>query len=165
MGSCIRPAASITSSSWLGAVSFAAHLGGRELWLVPPSFESMMIMGDAFGMAGIELPLVEIGISLSVVILGIAVAVGYRIPTAAAMAMVGFLPSAMVTRTAQRRRRRRRDGPAEAPAFEDADFIVVVGCPGTRLVPYSLRGPAASFRARIEWSLLSAACEATSGHK
>src|SRR5580704_18011312 len=69
---------------------FAAHLGGRALWLVPLSFVSMMVVGGACGMAGVELPFVEVGIGMSVVILGLAVAIGYRIPTAAAMAMVGL---------------------------------------------------------------------------
>jgi urease accessory protein len=69
---------------------FAAHLGGRVLWLVPLSFVSMMTVGGAFGMAGVDLPFVEIGIGLSVVVLGLAVACGFHIPTAAAMALVGL---------------------------------------------------------------------------
>ena len=69
---------------------FAAHLGGRALWLVPLSFVSMMVLGGALAMAGINLPLVEIGIGLSVVVLGIAVAFGFHIPAAAAMVLVGF---------------------------------------------------------------------------
>jgi urease accessory protein len=69
---------------------FAAHLGDRALWLVPLSFVSMMTVGGAFGMAGVDLPFVEIGIGLSVVVLGLAVAWGFHIPTAAAMALVGF---------------------------------------------------------------------------
>jgi urease accessory protein len=70
---------------------FAAHLGGRALWLVPASFVSMMIVGGIIGMTGVGLPFVEVGIGLSVVILGLAVAIGYRLPVAAAMAMVGLL--------------------------------------------------------------------------
>ena len=69
---------------------FAAHLRGRALWLVPLSFVSMMIVGGAFGMTGVNLPFVEIGIGLSVVVLGVAVAFGSHIPTAAAMALVAF---------------------------------------------------------------------------
>ena len=64
--------------------------GGRALWLVPLSFVSMMVVGSAFGIAGVNLPFVEIGIGLSVVVLGFAVAFGFHIPTAAAMALVGF---------------------------------------------------------------------------
>jgi urease accessory protein len=69
---------------------FAAQLGGRALWLIPLSFVSVVAFGGACGMAGIGLPFVEIGIGLSVIILGLAVAFGFRIPTAAAMALVGL---------------------------------------------------------------------------
>ena len=69
---------------------FAAHLGGRALWLVPLSFIAMMVLGAAFGMAGVGLPFVEIGIGLSVVVLGLAVAFRCHLPTAAAMALVGL---------------------------------------------------------------------------
>ena len=69
---------------------FAAQLGGRALLLVPLSFVSMMIVGAAVGAAGIELPLAEVAIGLSVVALGIAVALGLDIATVAAVAIVGF---------------------------------------------------------------------------
>jgi len=69
---------------------FAAHLGGRALWLVPLAFVAMMAVGGAFGMAGANLPFVEIGLGLSVVVLGVAVATGFHLPTAGAMALVGF---------------------------------------------------------------------------
>ena len=68
---------------------FAAHLGGRALWAVPLSFVTMMAAGGAAGMGGIELPFVEIGIGLSVVVLGAAVAFRLHLPTLAAMALVG----------------------------------------------------------------------------
>lgn len=68
----------------------AARLGERALWLVPISFVAMMIVGGALGMAGIELPFVEIGIGLSVVVLGLVVAFRFALPVAAAMALVGF---------------------------------------------------------------------------
>ena len=69
---------------------FAAHLGGRALYLVPLSFVGMMVVGGALGMAGLHLPYVEVGIGLSVVVLGIAVAFGLNMPTAVAMVLVGF---------------------------------------------------------------------------
>jgi urease accessory protein len=68
---------------------FAAQLGGRALWLVPASFVAMLIVGGALGMAGTGLPLVEIAIGVSVVVLGLCVAGGYRMPVAAAMAVAG----------------------------------------------------------------------------
>ncbi|KAB7742076.1 urease accessory protein [Parvibaculum sedimenti] len=69
---------------------FAAHLGGRALWLVPLSFASMMIVGGALGMTGFHIPFVEFGIGLSIVVLGAAIAFSLDTPTSAAMAVVGF---------------------------------------------------------------------------
>jgi urease accessory protein len=68
---------------------YAAQLGGRALWVVPTSFVALMIVGGALGMGGLGLPFVEIGIALSVVALGGAVALGIDMPTAAAAALVG----------------------------------------------------------------------------
>jgi len=70
---------------------FAALLGGRAIWLVPLAFVTMMGAGGAAGVAGINPPLTEIGIGLSVVALGAAVAFSVRMPVAAAMAFVGFI--------------------------------------------------------------------------
>src|SRR5690242_5815643 len=53
---------------------FAAHLGGRALWLVPAAFVGMMAVGGALGMGGIDVPYVEVEIAMSVVVLGLAVA-------------------------------------------------------------------------------------------
>jgi urease accessory protein len=50
----------------------------------------MMVVGGALGMAGVELPFVELGIALSVIVLGAAVAMGLHLPTAAAMALIGL---------------------------------------------------------------------------
>jgi urease accessory protein len=68
---------------------FAAHLGGRALYLVPLSFVTMMSVGGVLAMMGMPLPFVEVGIGLSVVVFGIAVAAGLNLPVAAAMALVG----------------------------------------------------------------------------
>lgn len=69
---------------------FAAHLGGRALWLVPATFVAVMALGGALGMTGAGLPFVETVIALSVVVLGLAVALRIGVPTPAAMALVGF---------------------------------------------------------------------------
>jgi urease accessory protein len=68
----------------------AAQLGGRALYLVPAAFVSVMAIGGAVGFAGIPIPFIELGIGLSIVVLGTAVAIGLRIMIAAAMALVGF---------------------------------------------------------------------------
>lgn len=68
----------------------AAQLGGRALWLVPLTFVSAMAVAGVLGIAGVGLPHVEIGIGMSVVVLGLAVAFQLNIPTLAAMGLVGF---------------------------------------------------------------------------
>lgn len=69
---------------------YAALLGGRALWLVPASFVGVMAIGGALGMAGINVPFAEVGIALSVIVLGLAVAFRIGLPTLGAMALVGF---------------------------------------------------------------------------
>ena len=68
---------------------YAAMLGGRALWLVPAAFLGAMALGGALGMAGYGLPYTEIGIAVSVIVLGLAIAFRIGLPTLAAMALVG----------------------------------------------------------------------------
>jgi urease accessory protein len=65
-------------------------LKGRSLWLVPAAFVGMMVAGGALGMAGVPLPLVEVGIAVSVAALGAMVAFGRRTPAVAAVAAAGL---------------------------------------------------------------------------
>src|SRR5262245_1830735 len=69
---------------------FAANLGGRALWAVPLTFVSVMAAGGALGIAGIGIPFVEAGIAISVIVLGAAVALRWKWPVTAAMALVGL---------------------------------------------------------------------------
>jgi urease accessory protein len=69
---------------------FASQLGGRALWLVPATFLTIMAAGGFLGIAGIQVPFVELGIALSVVVLGAAVAFGIKAPVAVAMGVVGM---------------------------------------------------------------------------
>ena len=68
----------------------AWQIGQRALWLVPAAFVAVMAAGGALGMAGIALPALEIGIALSVVVLGAMVAFGVRAPVAVAMGLAGL---------------------------------------------------------------------------
>ncbi|WP_088344792.1 MULTISPECIES: HupE/UreJ family protein [Rhodomicrobium] len=67
---------------------FAASLGGRALWAVPATFVAVMAAGGALGIAGAGVPYVEFGIALSVVILGLAVAMQWKLPVMLAMLLV-----------------------------------------------------------------------------
>ncbi|MEX2695268.1 HupE/UreJ family protein [Rhizobium mongolense] len=69
---------------------FAYQLGGRATWLVPATFVLVMALSGALGVAGIDIPFVEAGIALSVVVLGAVVAFNAKAPAAIAMAVVGL---------------------------------------------------------------------------
>jgi urease accessory protein len=69
---------------------FAWQLGGRALWLVPMTFVLIMTVGGALGIAGIGVPFVEVGIALSVVVLGAIVAFNVKAPAAVAIGLVGL---------------------------------------------------------------------------
>jgi urease accessory protein len=69
---------------------FAFQLGGRAVWLVPLTFVLVMAVGGALGVAGIGVPFVEVGIALSVIVLGAVVALKIKAPTAVAMGVVGL---------------------------------------------------------------------------
>jgi urease accessory protein len=69
---------------------YAARLGGSALWRVPLAFVGTMIVGGILGYTGVPLPLVETGIGLSVMVMGLAITLGVKLPTVAAMALVGL---------------------------------------------------------------------------
>jgi urease accessory protein len=69
---------------------FAVQLGGRALWFVPAAFVMTMAAAGAAGMAGLALPHVELGIALSVLVLGAVIALRVGMPVGAAMAMVAL---------------------------------------------------------------------------
>ena len=69
---------------------YAASLGGSAVWLIPATFVGTMVVGGALGFAGLPLPYVEQGIGLSVVVMGVAIAFGVKLPTAITMGLVGL---------------------------------------------------------------------------
>ena len=69
---------------------FAAFLGGRALWLIPASFITFAAIGGVLGMRGAPLPLVELGIAASVIVLGLAIALQVKLPVAIAAGLVGL---------------------------------------------------------------------------
>ncbi|RKF13548.1 protein hupE [Roseovarius spongiae] len=68
---------------------WAATLGGRAIWALPSSFVGVMMVGFMAAVAGIGLPLVEPMILVSVLALGLAVALSLRLPISAAAGVVG----------------------------------------------------------------------------
>lgn len=67
----------------------AARIGGRALYLVPLAFLGMMVVGGVLGVAGVGLPFVEVGIALSVMVLGAVLALRTALPVLGAMVLVG----------------------------------------------------------------------------
>lgn len=72
----------------VGVLAF--QLGGRAIWAVPATFVLVMALGGALGIAGVNVPFVETGIALSVIVLGAVVALNIRASTAVAMGIVGL---------------------------------------------------------------------------
>ena len=74
----------------VGIVS--AQIGGRAIWTVPLTFVIIMIFGGLFGFLLIieEFYFVEIGIILSVILLGFAISIDKKIPTKIIIFFVGF---------------------------------------------------------------------------
>ncbi|MPZ54955.1 MAG: urease accessory protein [Rhizobiales bacterium] len=69
---------------------FAYQIGGRALWLVPAIFILGMVFGGTLGISGVNVPFIELGITLSIIVLGTVVCLGVKAPIAAAMGVVGF---------------------------------------------------------------------------
>ncbi|WP_298444801.1 HupE/UreJ family protein [uncultured Ferrimonas sp.] len=68
----------------------AGQIGGKAMWQIPATFVALMTAGGVVGMLTLELPFVELGIMLSVVLLGIVVAVGQRVPRMLGLVIVAF---------------------------------------------------------------------------
>lgn len=69
---------------------WSAVLGGRARWSVPAAFVVAMAAGAALGMAAIPLPSVELGIALSVLVFGLLIGLGARLPLPAGIALVAL---------------------------------------------------------------------------
>jgi len=67
---------------------WGAQLGAPALWLLPVTFPLVMAFGGFLGLLGIPLPGVEVGIALSALALGLAVATAWRAPLAVAAVLV-----------------------------------------------------------------------------
>jgi urease accessory protein len=68
----------------------SAQMGGRAIWTIPATFVGFMLVGGILGMIGVPFFSVEIGIAISVLVLGLAIAADKKIPVLLAMVGVGF---------------------------------------------------------------------------
>lgn len=72
---------------------YAAQCGGRALWAVPAAFVLFVMAGALAALAGIQLPLVELGIVGSVIVFGLLLSLGSQLalPLAAGLVLsAGF---------------------------------------------------------------------------
>ena len=69
---------------------WGAQLGQPAIWVLPVTFPMVMALGGMLGLVGLPLPGVEVGIGLSALLLGCAVALERRPPLAVAGAIVAF---------------------------------------------------------------------------
>ena len=68
----------------------SAQMGGQAIWRVPLAFVLVMLGGGVLGINGIPLFSVELGIALSVLALGVAIALDKKLSPVLAMVFVGF---------------------------------------------------------------------------
>ncbi len=68
----------------------AVVAGGRALYSLPLAFMAAMLVGNVFGVIGIQLPLVETGIGASIVVIAGLAALGVSLPVVAYGAVVAF---------------------------------------------------------------------------
>ncbi len=67
---------------------WGAQIGGRNVWTLPVTFPLIMAAGGIFGMSGFALPHVELGIALSVLVLGLAICFAWQAPEWAALSLI-----------------------------------------------------------------------------
>lgn len=68
---------------------WGAQMGGRAVWTLPVTFPLIMAAGGLAGMLGLPLPHVELGIALSILALGSAIAFAWHPIEAIALMLIG----------------------------------------------------------------------------
>jgi urease accessory protein len=67
---------------------WGAQMGGRPVWTLPVTFPLIMVVGGIIGILGIPLLGTEVGIALSIVALGSAIAFNWRPPEWVALLLI-----------------------------------------------------------------------------
>jgi len=68
----------------------AVRLGGKSNWRIPLTFVGVMLAAGMAANAGLAMPFVEQGILGSIVVLGLVVAFGHRLPAGTALGLVAL---------------------------------------------------------------------------
>jgi urease accessory protein len=69
---------------------WGAQMGGSSMWTLPITFPLIMVVGGIAGMAGLDIPFVELGIAVSVISLGTAIIFAWHPPQAITLVLVGI---------------------------------------------------------------------------
>lgn len=69
---------------------WGALLGGNLMWMLPVAFPLMMALGAAIGIGGVHVPGIEPAIIVSVIALGMVIALKYRASLPVALGLVGL---------------------------------------------------------------------------
>ncbi|MBT9383619.1 HupE/UreJ family protein [Pseudooceanicola sp. CBS1P-1] len=69
---------------------WGAQMGGRRVWTLPVTFPMVMVIGGIVGIAGLQVPGIETGIALSILVLGAAIALAWKPQEWASLAIIGF---------------------------------------------------------------------------
>lgn len=67
---------------------WGATLGRPLVVALPIAFPLLMVVGGILGITGVPLPYIEVGIALSVFVLGLSIALAWRAPVAVALVIV-----------------------------------------------------------------------------
>ena len=68
----------------------SVRLGGKAVWQVPATFVGVMIIGGILGLTGVSLPAVEPAVALSVLAIGVALALDQRLSKVWSILFVGL---------------------------------------------------------------------------
>ena len=85
----LHPVTGIDHLAAMLAVGFWSALSARRLWLAPLAFAVMLLLGAIAGAAGLALPTVEPMIAVSLMVLGLLVALRSRLHMVWSAALVG----------------------------------------------------------------------------
>ncbi|MCM2291333.1 HupE/UreJ family protein [Allorhizobium sp. BGMRC 0089] len=70
---------------------WGAQMGGRSVWTLPATFPLIMCIGGVIGMlANVPMEVISIGISLSLLALGAAIAAEWKAPEAASLTIIAL---------------------------------------------------------------------------
>jgi urease accessory protein len=64
----------------LGVGAWSAQIGGKAIWIIPTTFVSFMFFGGLIGFELIDVPYTEVGVALSITLLGLAISLHKILP-------------------------------------------------------------------------------------